>query len=129
MVGRVVRRCQPLTAQVRLSLTPTMTPFPALRLRIQVENVDTTLAPDARRDDALQTALVATHSMNPATVLAALRSIGGSVGRVLVLGCQPATVDQGMALSEPVQGALGAAQDLLVEVMTQETERARGVTV
>jgi hydrogenase maturation protease len=69
------------------------------------------------------------HSMNPATVLAALRSIGGSAGRVLVVGCQPATVDQGMALSAPVQAAVAGARQLLSEVMNDEVARRRNVTV
>jgi hydrogenase maturation protease len=68
------------------------------------------------------------HSMNPAAVLAALRSIGGSIGRVLVVGCQPATVDQGMALSEPVQAALAGARHLLSELVNDEIAR-RQVTI
>ncbi|MCW2885936.1 MAG: hybD [Streptosporangiaceae bacterium] len=46
------------------------------------------------------------HDLNPESVLASLQSLGGSVPRVLVVGCEPADVSEGMGLSEPVARAL-----------------------
>jgi hydrogenase maturation protease len=64
------------------------------------------------------------HSMSPDSVLAALAALGGSVPRVLVVGCQPAALDTGMTLSEPVAGALEAAVKLVVEVASREAAPA-----
>ncbi len=57
------------------------------------------------------------HGMTPDAVLALLASLAGASGleptaglrRVLVLGCEPATVDDGIGLSEPVAAALPRA--------------------
>ncbi len=50
--------------------------------------------------------IVDAHGMDPASVLALLRSLGGRVDRLLVVGCEPADVEDGMGLSEPVAGAV-----------------------
>ena len=61
------------------------------------------------------------HTMSPGAVLATLTSLGGSVGRILVVGCQPATIGEGMALSAPVaavvDGAVEVVSELLAEVV------------
>jgi hydrogenase maturation protease len=49
------------------------------------------------------------HGMDPQTVLALLRSLGGEVGRVLVVGCQPADLDERIGLSAPVAAAVDEA--------------------
>lgn len=49
------------------------------------------------------------HSLDPAAVLATLRRLGGSVNRVVVVGCQPATVEEGMGLSPAVAAAVEPA--------------------
>jgi hydrogenase maturation protease len=49
------------------------------------------------------------HSLDPTAVLGTLRRLGGSVGRVLVVGCQPATVEEGMGLSPAVAAAVEPA--------------------
>lgn len=59
------------------------------------------------------------HSMSPATVLGALAHLGGRVGRVLVIGCEPADTGEGMGLSEEVSAAIGAAVDLCLEVLDE----------
>ena len=59
------------------------------------------------------------HGMDPVTVLALARALGGSVPRTLVVGCEPASVMTGdedeiaAELSAPVLGALDAAVDLV----------------
>lgn len=53
------------------------------------------------------------HSMNPVAVLQLVEAWGGKIGRLLVVGCEPATVeanlDGRMGLSVPVEAALDEA--------------------
>ena len=53
------------------------------------------------------------HSMNPVQVLELVEAWGGKVGRLLIVGCEPATVeadpDGRMGLSIPVEAALEEA--------------------
>jgi hydrogenase maturation protease len=60
------------------------------------------------------------HGMHPAAVLALLHDLGGSVDRVLVVGCAPADVAERMGLSEPVAAAVDAAVRLIGEVVAAE---------
>ncbi len=59
------------------------------------------------------------HSMNPQVVLTTLANLGGSVGRILVVGCQPATVEEGMGLSEPVAAAVDRGVEIVSELLTE----------
>jgi hydrogenase maturation protease len=49
------------------------------------------------------------HSMDPATVFATLRALGGTPPRTIVVGCEVADVAERMGLSEPVQAAIPEA--------------------
>jgi hydrogenase maturation protease len=57
------------------------------------------------------------HSMSPATVLGLLAGLGGSVARVLVVGCEPASITDSMGLSPVVQSAVPAAVAATREVL------------
>ena len=59
------------------------------------------------------------HAMSPAVVLGLLAGLGGRVGRVLVVGCEPAVIDVGMGLSPPVAAAVDAAVGLVEEVLAE----------
>ena len=65
------------------------------------------------------------HSMSPAAVLSLLAGRGGSADRVLVVGCQPATIDGGIGLSDVVQeavpAAVGTVEGLIAELVKEET--------
>jgi hydrogenase maturation protease len=67
--------------------------------------------------------IVDAHGMDPASVLALLRSLGGRVDRLLVVGCEPADIEDGMGLSEPVAGALEEACRVVRELIDQEVSR------
>lgn len=54
-------------------------------------------------------AVLDAHGMTPDAVLALLVTLGGTPGRVLVLGCEPANVGEGMGLSPPVAAAVDGA--------------------
>jgi hydrogenase maturation protease len=78
---------------------------------------------DAPRDTG---AALDAHGMDPAAVLELLGGLASAmglqrrpVGRVLVVGCEPASVDEGMGLSPAVAAVVGAAVDTVVELVTQ----------
>jgi hydrogenase maturation protease len=60
------------------------------------------------------------HAMHPVSVLALAKTLGGELPRTLVLGCEPAGVEEFTDLSEPVRAALEAAETLLAEVLRKE---------
>lgn len=49
------------------------------------------------------------HGMSPEAVFRLLRLLGGDAGRVLVVGVEPARVDEGIGLSPEVEAAVPAA--------------------
>jgi len=57
------------------------------------------------------------HTMSPASVLGTLGHIGGRVERVLVVGCQPESVEERIGLSAPVAAAVEVAIDEVVKVL------------
>ena len=57
------------------------------------------------------------HTMSPDVVLATLARLGGSLERVLVLGCQPADLQDGMGLTPAVDGMIDAAVALCLELV------------
>jgi hydrogenase maturation protease len=59
------------------------------------------------------------HTMSPLVVLTTLANLGGSVDRILVVGCQPATIEEGMGLSEPVASAVDRAVEMVSELLTE----------
>jgi hydrogenase maturation protease len=59
------------------------------------------------------------HSMNPAVVLGMLSGLGGRVDRVVVVGCQPANLDEGIGLSPPVAAAVDRAVEVVGEVLLE----------
>ncbi|WP_235018003.1 hypothetical protein [Thermomonospora echinospora] len=61
--GRVLRRRWPVTAVVTLSATACRTPFPLHRLQVRVENTGEATPPEAARDEALRSSLIASHAL------------------------------------------------------------------
>ncbi len=57
------------------------------------------------------------HGMQPDVVLGVLDMLGAAAGRVLVVGCEPASVDYGMELSEPVARAVDEAVRVITELV------------
>jgi hydrogenase maturation protease len=61
------------------------------------------------------------HSMNPVSVLQLVNDLGGKVGRLLVVGCEPATVEADesgqIGLSKPVQAAVEEAVHIIEELI------------
>ena len=59
------------------------------------------------------------HSMSPAVVLDLVAGLGGQVDRVLIVGCEPATTDEGIGLSPPVAAAVGPAVDAVAQLLAE----------
>jgi hydrogenase maturation protease len=60
------------------------------------------------------------HGMDPQTVLRFVKSIGAWPGRVVVIACEPADVEEmGWGLSESVSEAVDRAVDLVVETLNE----------
>ncbi|HEY8256332.1 MAG TPA: hydrogenase maturation protease [Gemmatimonadales bacterium] len=78
--------------------------------------------------DAQGATLPDAHDMNPVNVLRLARALGGTLGRVVVVGCEPATLgppEGSMELSEPVRAAVDEAvevvEDIVVRFLNAET--------
>ena len=66
------------------------------------------------------TPVVEAHSMNPVNVLRMAKAMGGELNRVLLVGCEPATLgpEEGhMGLSEPIAAAVNDAVTLVEELI------------
>ena len=69
------------------------------------------------------------HGMDPVTVFASLRALGGAAPRTIVVGCEVADVSEGMGLSERVAAAVPAAVravDSAVTLLRAEDEARVG---
>ncbi|MER5916171.1 hydrogenase maturation protease [Streptomyces sp. NPDC001982] len=67
------------------------------------------------------------HRMTPDAVLALLGTLCAGTGgqpprRTLIVGCEPATVEEGMELSAPVSDAVPRAVQLIVELLGASPE-------
>jgi hydrogenase maturation protease len=57
------------------------------------------------------------HSLTPDAVLAMVRRLGGPVARIVVVGCEPATLDEAMELSAPVAASVDGAVAMIRELV------------
>jgi hydrogenase maturation protease len=77
--------------------------------------------PDARPE-----AIMDAHSLTPDSIFALLSSLGGQVGRSLVVACEPADVSAGMGLSAPVREALPHAVQAVRDILARTAGAAPG---
>jgi hydrogenase maturation protease len=66
---------------------------------------------DARAIDA--------HSMNPGAVLGMIAGLGATVGVIRVVGCEPASLEEGIGLSPAVGAAVDEAVTLVEELVNE----------
>jgi hydrogenase maturation protease len=68
------------------------------------------------------------HTMNPVAVLQMVSALGGKLGRMLVVGCEPKTVEPDeageMGLSAPVRAAVDEAVRVVEELIVRERTHA-----
>lgn len=60
------------------------------------------------------------HAMNPMAVFSLVATMGGTMPRVLIVGCEPESVEEGMGLSEPVAAAVQSAVEMVENLVKQE---------
>lgn len=75
--------------------------------------------------------MVETHGMNPLKVLSMVKSMGGNLKRVMLVGCEPESFgpEEGyMGLSKAVADAVPEAVKVVESLVAQELERSRSVT-
>lgn len=63
------------------------------------------------------------HSLNPQAVFAAVQALGGVLPPTVLVGCQVASVAEGIGLSEPVTAALPTAVDAVREAVQRLQEQ------
>ncbi|WP_158887250.1 hydrogenase maturation protease [Amycolatopsis anabasis] len=61
-------------------------------------------------------AAVDAHGMRPDAVFRLLRMLGGDAGRVIVVGCEPASVAHRIGLSPPVEAAVDRAVTVVTDL-------------
>ena len=65
------------------------------------------------------------HGMQPDVMLGMTGMLGAEAGRVLVVGCEPASVAEGIGLSEPVTAAVGQAARKVMDLVKEESHVPR----
>ena len=68
------------------------------------------------------------HGMDLGTVFGALTNLGGVPPRTRIVGCEPAVLDEGMALSAPVAAAVDEAARLVRRLVQHELSGADGAS-
>jgi hydrogenase maturation protease len=96
-----------------------------------------TIEPDLNelRELDAQQMMVETHGMNPMKVLSMVKTMGGEFKRILLVGCEPATLgpEEGlMGLSPPVEAAVSEAvrvvESLVTDILECEYSRQDAVS-
>ncbi len=84
-----------------------------------------TLEPDLPNGEQVPPDLNA-HTMNPVAVLQMVSALGGQVGRMLVVGCEPANLEPDAEGNMGLSPAVAAAVDEAVRMVEELIARARG---
>lgn len=63
------------------------------------------------------------HDLSPGGVMTLVPTLGGSVDRIVVVGCQPGSLEEGIGLTEEVRAAVEPAADLVLRVVDRELRR------
>ncbi|MDQ6932508.1 MAG: hydrogenase maturation protease [Candidatus Eremiobacteraeota bacterium] len=63
------------------------------------------------------------HTMELQSVFAFMRTLGGDFPKITIVGCEPASCDEGIGLSEPVERAVtGAIQLIQSRIINRDNE-------
>jgi len=60
------------------------------------------------------------HQMDPRAVIGMVTGMGGAIGRLLLVGCEPAELGEGIGLSPCVSAVVGTAVTMVEELITEE---------
>jgi hydrogenase maturation protease len=69
------------------------------------------------------------HRMDPATVVALVASLGGEIGRLLLVGCEPESIEEGAELSETVLAAVQQGVLTVRQLIEDDRDRDAGGVV
>jgi len=82
------------------------------------------LEPDFAHEETIERTesgfLLDAHGMDPEMVLGILKDLGGKVGRVVILGCEPAEIVERMGLSETVERVVDEACRVVRRLVQEE---------
>jgi hydrogenase maturation protease len=93
-------------------------------LEVELDKIESSAASVAGGDAPL----LDVHGMEPASILAMLSSLGGAIARVLVIACEPESVEEGLGLSEVVSSAVPHAVQLVSQVVNGDHEAVKEVS-
>ena len=97
---------------------------------IYVIEPDLTAVPEegTAEPEAAGNPLFNAHGMQPDVIFGVLDMLGAKAGRILVVGCEPASIEYRMELSEPVAAAVGEAVRIVLGLVTQRpvTQTVKG---
>jgi hydrogenase maturation protease len=94
---------------------------------VYVIELDHSQLPGAAADASGRSQLFDAHGMQPDVVFGVLDMLGADAGKVLLVGCESASVDYGIGLSPPVTAAVGEAVRVvknLIEAASSSQGRA-----
>ena len=86
-----------------------------------------TIEPETETLDQAGQALLDAHSTDPVRVLQMVKAMGGQLGRILLVGCEPADLggEEGrMGLTPPVAAAVDLAVDVVESLIEKERVEA-----
>ncbi len=75
------------------------------------------LEPDVDLEDAPP---LDSHQMDPRAVLAMVAKLGGEINRLLLVGCEPADIGEGIGLSPAVMAAVDGAARMVEELVAEK---------
>lgn len=79
--------------------------------------------PSRERGDAVPEIVLDAHDLSPGGVMTLVPSLGGQVDQILVVGCQPGTLEDGIGLSPAVAAAVAPAAAMVRDVVHKELAR------
>lgn len=74
---------------------------------------------EPKMPEEMPASLLDAHGLDPASVLSMMRMLGGRVERAIVVGCEPASIDEGIGLSAPVEAAVEEALNVVRTVVAR----------
>jgi hydrogenase maturation protease len=75
----------------------------------------------------IEPSTVDAHGMTPDAVFALLDNLGGSAGRTLLVGCEPASTEEVIGLSTTVAAAVDRAVGVVMDLLTDKEGSDRDV--
>ena len=85
--------------------------------------IEPSLPPRRPAADTLPEVMLDAHDLSPGGAMSLVPALGGSVDRIVVVGVQPESLDDGIGLTPAVAAAVAPAADLVLDVVDKEVAR------